>query len=253
MQLQRRRASIAILVLAPLGACAKGAPAGPGGWPDTDAATDAPSVEDSPVDASPDESSTPDVDSGSADDDAGSPLPVADAHADVASTPDSGGGLDAADAADAETGTDATTTTGFLADQTWTESSSSANGMVGASTTGGGTSETFTYSDSSTDVYDGQMFTFQAVATGSTDLAYSWSYTGSHAYYEASAGLVAFADGPSGTTTVTLLASTTVSGDFMFSGSSTLTVTSGYAFGFTASGKNDDADDVVEGTIVISP
>jgi hypothetical protein len=120
---------------------------------------------------------------------------------------------------------------------------------------GSADAEQFTYSDKTNDVFiPGQTFTFQALATSSITLNYTWQYQGNHSWFEASAGLQAFASGPSGTTTtVSLVASQTkTNGAFAYSGTSSLTVTAGYAFGFIASGENYDSASSLAGTLTIT-
>lgn len=140
----------------------------------------------------------------------------------------------------------------YLSETTWASASSSSNATVSAATSSDDTTETFTYDDNNTDVYSNQTFTFSTVAQSSFTLDFNWTYAGFHAFYEAVAQLVAYADGPGGTTTVTLQPSTSVYGNFTYSGSSSLSVTSGYAFGFIASGSNYDSSDVLRGTVTIT-
>jgi hypothetical protein len=117
---------------------------------------------------------------------------------------------------------------------------------------GSADAEAFTYLDPTTDVYSTQTFTYQAVATSSLTLNYAWQYAGFHAYYETSASLTAFANGPGGTTAVTLVVPQSVGGGFGFGGTGSLTITSGYAFGFIASGKNYDSNHTLRGTVTIT-
>jgi hypothetical protein len=140
----------------------------------------------------------------------------------------------------------------WLAQQTWSAASSSTNATVSTAPITGPGGETLAYDDNSTDVYQNQTFTFSAMATSSDTFDFAWTYAGYHAFYEALAELVAYADGPNGTTTVTLQPSTSTSGNFTYSGTASLPVTSGYAFGFIASGSNYDSSDVLQGTVTIT-
>jgi len=142
---------------------------------------------------------------------------------------------------------------GWLEGQPWQTSSSSGSATLGvAIVPGSADAEQFTYRDHSYDVFDGQTFEMDAVATDSRAVSFAWTYNGYHAYFEADAGLDAFADGPGGTTTITLVSSRPASGGFSFGGTSSLTVTAGYAFGFVASGINYDSDDELNGTVTIT-
>ncbi|MGA2449773.1 MAG: hypothetical protein ABTD50_13905 [Polyangiaceae bacterium] len=104
---------------------------------------------------------------------------------------------------------------GWLSHQPWTEASSNANAALGdQAALGASDGETFTYSAATTDGSGAeQSFTFQAVATSSFALALEWQYAGNNGGDESTASFQAFADGPVGTTTVTLVASQSVSGD----------------------------------------
>jgi hypothetical protein len=101
-------------------------------------------------------------------------------------------------------------------------------------------------------VYSTQTFTYQAVATSSLTLTYAWQYSGYHAFFETSASLEAFANGPGGTVAVTLVSPQSVGGGFSFSGTGSLTITPGYTFGFVASGVNFDSDHRLLGTLTIT-
>jgi len=142
----------------------------------------------------------------------------------------------------------------WLNAQPWTESSSGTNAALGnQALSGASAAEQFTYSDTTTDGSGAeQLFTFQAIAESSFTLNYAWQYAGNHADDESTASLQAFADGPVATTTVTLAASQSVSGDFSFSGTSSIAVVSGYAFGFMARGQSFASNSQLIGTISIT-
>jgi hypothetical protein len=142
---------------------------------------------------------------------------------------------------------------GGLGGEPWTSSSSSASAtQTIQSLPGPADAEQFTYSDTTTDVYSTQTFTYQAVATSLLTLTYAWQYTGYHAFFRTSASLEAFANGPGGTVAVTLVPAQSVGGGFNFSGTGSLTLTPGYTFGFVASGVNFDSDHRLLGTLTIT-
>jgi hypothetical protein len=141
----------------------------------------------------------------------------------------------------------------WLGGQPWVSSSSSSNAtQTIESLPGAADAEAFKYSDTTTDVWSTKTFTYQAVATSSRTLAYAWQYTGYHAFFATSASLQAFANGPGGTVTVTLVAPQPVGGGFNFGGTGSLTITAGYTFGFIASGRNFDSDHRLIGTVTIT-
>jgi hypothetical protein len=130
----------------------------------------------------------------------------------------------------------------------WQSSTSSGSASVSAASGGPG-SEVFKYNDSSTDMYHtNQTFTFQAVATQSGTLNYSWQYSGFHAYFQAQAGLTAF----SGANATTLVSERPAAGGFSYGGTSSLLLVAGQPFGFTAVGQNYDSDHQLIGTITLT-
>lgn len=120
-----------------------------------------------------------------------------------------------------------------------TPDSSAADGM------------TFDYSLSGSSVWSTQTWTFSAIAPQSTTLNFNWNYWGFHAWYMVYANAVAFADGPTGRTYVTLY--TRHGGDIWdVSGTSSLVLNAGYAFGFIIEGRNYDSDARLMGTLKIT-
>ncbi len=113
--------------------------------------------------------------------------------------------------------------------------------------------ERFDYMASGMQVYSDQAFTFATTAMATRTLDLTWRYEGFHAYFMASAGLQAFADGPSGRLLVDLVPpATTTSAGFTFDGRTSLEVTAGRAFGFIATGRNFDTDSRLIGTVTIT-
>jgi hypothetical protein len=164
-------------------------------------------------------------------------------------------GVDDDGAACVGSGTAPTCCANAIAARLWTDSSTSNAAVlsVGASDGGAGV-EIFSYDDHSKDVYAVQTFTMQAVATKTGALNYAWTYQGLHDWYEAQAGLTAFAVDDAGVVnTVTLVTMQSVAGEFTFDGgSASLQLTNGQPFGFTAKGVNFDSSDTLEGTITIT-
>jgi hypothetical protein len=142
---------------------------------------------------------------------------------------------------------------GWLSEQSWTDSSGSSNAALGVqSSSNAADGKQFTYSDTTTDATGAeQSFTFEAVATSAFTLNYSWQFQGNHSDAQATASLQAFADSPVGTTTVALVPSQSVSGDFAFSGTGSLTIVSGYNFGFIAKGQCFASSTQLSGNLII--
>jgi len=109
-------------------------------------------------------------------------------------------------------------------------------------------SEAFTYTARANATSD----TYRAVATSTTTLNYTWNYTGLHSTVGAHATLIAFAEGPGGTTLVTLQPDTSVIDGFTFSGASSLTITAGYGFGFMVTGTNTDPQMILDGSLKVT-
>ena len=132
--------------------------------------------------------------------------------------------------------------------------SSTANPVNLSATPGTGATDTmqFHYDANGSQVYSTRTFTFSATASTAMTLNYAWQYSGYHAFFATSAQLDAFADGPGGRTTVRLFGPAGVGGGFNVSGTSTLVLTPGYAFGFVAAGRNGDSDARLIGDLTIT-
>jgi hypothetical protein len=109
----------------------------------------------------------------------------------------------------------------------------------------------FDYFLSGSDVWNLQSWTFSATAPRSTTLNFNWNYTGFHAWYMVHAKARAFADGPNGRTYVDLY--TRSGGDVWdVSGTASLQVHAGHAFGFLIEGQNYDSDSRLLGTLKVT-
>ena len=106
---------------------------------------------------------------------------------------------------------------------------------------------TFTYADSGSQVFDGENWTFSAIALTSGLHTINYQGGGDDAYSQASASASAF----DGTSTQTLFSSGTF-GPFSYSGTVTLDLTAGQAYGFTFGGKNYDYNDYLTGNLTVT-
>ncbi len=88
-----------------------------------------------------------------------------------------------------------------------------------------------------------------ADVTGS--VSFDWHWTAFHAYFQPYGVLQVFADGPSGTTVVTLH-DAAVGVPFDLSGSATIAVEEGYDFGIIVGGSNFDSNSQISGTVALS-
>jgi len=94
--------------------------------------------------------------------------------------------------------------------------------------------------------------TFSAVAAKSGSVTFRWEYTGFHAFYQAYASLTFFAETSAGTTVITEVNHSNVSGSFTRSGLTVLEVEAGQSFGFSVGGENFDSNSRLEGTVTIT-
>ncbi len=103
-----------------------------------------------------------------------------------------------------------------------------------------------------------QTWTFKATAPGTGNVTFNWSYTGFHAYYDVTAFLRVFSQGTGGSTMTLVNAGPQnccghdPSGGFSYSGTATIHVTKGYAFGIQVGGDNYDSNPVMDGTVTLS-
>lgn len=98
-----------------------------------------------------------------------------------------------------------------------------------------------------------------ATAAATETITFDWTYTGFHGWFADWAELTAFADGPEGTTYVSLVATPQcefcpdeIDGPFAFSGSSALQVHAGYSFGILVRGANFDCCSELNGTVTLA-
>ncbi|WP_224245995.1 hypothetical protein [Hyalangium gracile] len=110
---------------------------------------------------------------------------------------------------------------------------------------------TFDYSLSGSSVWSAQSWTYSATAPRDTTLEFGWNYTGFHAWYRVNAQARAFADGPNGRAYVDLYSRNYGDG-WNVSGTASLELHEGYAFGFIIDGSNYDSDSRLLGTLKVT-
>lgn len=106
------------------------------------------------------------------------------------------------------------------------------------------------------DVPDGGCFsgrsfrtaTFLVPVPSSGVVTFDWVYTGFHAWHQATAFFRVFA----GVKEIVEVNEQSVSGNFSFSGSTSINVSGGGTFGFEIGGKNFDTDCTLRGTLTIT-
>jgi len=103
-----------------------------------------------------------------------------------------------------------------------------------------------------------QSWTMSKVADETGALTLEWNLDGLHGFFRDWVEIYAFADGPSGTSIQTLVATPhaegvpgEIDGPFTFSGEVSLDVTEGYAFGFIVKGANFDCCSLLTGTMTV--
>ena len=101
-------------------------------------------------------------------------------------------------------------------------------------------------------------WTFTATADDDESVSLDWTFDGFHGFFLDWAQLFVFADGPSGTTTTTLVSTPMcefcpgeIDGPFSFSGSTSIDVQEGFAYGIIVKGANFDCCGALNGTIAI--
>ena len=102
--------------------------------------------------------------------------------------------------------------------------------------------------------YSEQQWTFATTAVSTGAYNFSWSYGGLHSWFQSHQALEAFADGPSGTTTIQLvpLDYLNTGNGFGYSGTATLPLTQGYNWGVRPSGGHFDSSQILVGTVTIA-
>jgi hypothetical protein len=97
--------------------------------------------------------------------------------------------------------------------------------------------------------YQTWAYTTSAVATG--NYTFDWNYSGLHSWFAVTQHLEAFADGPTGETVVQLVNVYIggYAGNFNYSGTTTLPLTAGYAWGIRPAGQNGDSSQILFGTV----
>lgn len=101
---------------------------------------------------------------------------------------------------------------------------------------------------------DDRNAVFGVVAVKSGDVTVEWTYTGFHAFFEAYASLQFFADqgGDTPPEVATEVDAVKTSGNFSFSGSTTLSVVEGENFGFFIGGSNFDSNSRLQGKLHVT-
>ena len=128
-------------------------------------------------------------------------------------------------------------------------------GLGSASASPAGTGFALTYSDSGSQVWSGESWTFSAIATQSGPVTLTYNDKGFYAFFNVTHSLTAF----DGTGSQTLVSAgpanccSTPSNGFDYSGQVTLDLTAGQAYGFIVAGRNDDSDSVLGGTLTVTP
>ncbi|MEA5385878.1 PKD domain-containing protein [Haloarculaceae archaeon H-GB11] len=98
-------------------------------------------------------------------------------------------------------------------------------------------------------LYDGS-WTYTTTATATETVEFDWTFQGHHSWYRADAKAYAFADGPGGTTQVLL--SDQGSGGFSDSGTASLPIYQGYAFGIRVTGYHFDSSRLMRGSFTLA-
>ena len=107
--------------------------------------------------------------------------------------------------------------------------------------------------DSSLVVYDQQTWTYTTTAKSTGRYTFNWTYVGFHSFFDISESLEAYANGPSGETTVPLVSGSCPGScpTFSYSDSASIPLTAGYTWGVRARGRNYDSRRVLQGTITL--
>lgn len=141
----------------------------------------------------------------------------------------------------------------------WSSSAGNCSGSMASISPSSATAGVqLSYALDSTCIYGNpQTWTFRTIAPATETLTFDWTYTGFHAYFGVTAFLNAFSDGPGGSTEslVNVAAAqccTAPSGGFTYSGTATIRVTKGYAFGIRVGGDNFDSNATLQGTVTLS-
>jgi YDG domain/Putative Ig domain/Kelch motif/Galactose oxidase, central domain len=139
--------------------------------------------------------------------------------------------------------------------QNWTASANNGGTTTITPPSGPSTSGQFAYSiNLGGGGVPARTWTFQNTAAASGTVSFNWQYTGFHAYFEVTALLQVF----DASNVVTLYnvgptdCCTSPSGGFSVSGTATINVNQGDAFGWIVGGSNFDSNSVLNGTLTIT-
>jgi hypothetical protein len=146
--------------------------------------------------------------------------------------------------------------TGDYEPQHWTATGPGTTSITPSS--GATTSATFSYDLPGTAGFSPNAWTFAVTAVDDGMATFDWNYSGFHSFFQVRVGLKVFADGPSGQVVQTLLNLGPVnccdppSAGFNFSGTASIEVHSGYAFGIITSGSHFDGTHVLQGAVQLT-
>ena len=141
--------------------------------------------------------------------------------------------------------------TGAYVMENWTDSGIGDGTTAIDPASGSTATASFGYNVPDGSCYSGRSFrtaTFEVPVPTSGVVTFDWVYTGFHAWHQATAFFRVFADGKE----VLAVNGQSVSGNFTFSGSTSIEVPEGGAFGFEIGGKNYDTDCTLRGTLTIT-
>ncbi|TNJ66387.1 hypothetical protein FE784_10440 [Paenibacillus hemerocallicola] len=110
----------------------------------------------------------------------------------------------------------------------------------------------FTYDYNNSAVWSGSEWTYSTMSTVTGSVYYKWNYSGIHAWFMASAKVIAYSQKPDNTEQVVTLFDSGVGGDFAGSGAFVLPVYEGRSYGFRISGRNFDSNHFLRGTLLVS-
>jgi hypothetical protein len=147
--------------------------------------------------------------------------------------------------------------TGGYEPQHWTAAGPGSTSITPSS--GATTSVTLGYNFDPSDLGT-NSWTYAVTAVDDGMASFDWNYSGFHSFYYVTAGLQIFADGPSGRVTQTLVSAGPAfcgacdppSGGFNYSGTASIEVHQGFAFGVIASGGHFDGTRVLRGAVTLT-
>lgn len=106
--------------------------------------------------------------------------------------------------------------------------------------------------------FNTQTWQFSESAPYNGPVTFNWEHTGYHSFFAVTEFVNAFADSPTGRTTISLASNgpanccSAPSGGFDYKGTGSLTVYQGYNWGFQVGGSNFDSDNVLQGNLTLT-